>query len=430
MTLNFSFKSGYLIFIGLFFLIPCLFFSKLTLFYYISSLFFFIYLLISYEKIKILFLMNKSSFFFLIFYYFFLFLSVFYSPLIESSFNILMRSYLVNLVIFLAISIFFLCDNYKNDYLYYISYLVISFYLCFLIYLLYFVFLKCGLNFLCFFETGFGILDDIYKKNIYIIYYSNLTPSLVLVFFISMFLFFVNTNLIKRTFFLILAVLIFLNILWLRRRAGLLGILISFMSLFFIMKLNFKKIASIIFLFFLILLPFLCIPTLREKVIIRDDKIDLIMKDVERKHLEQYSSMGPRLYEWSRSFKRIAESPFVGTGLGRKIAKLTFYKDSFIGHPHNTFISIAVQSGLQTIICFFIFLFIISYKTFKNLKYILEREKKIDWFLMCSFMYLISYFVMANFAGFEEKAGFIPFWVVTGALVGYNTSLKLLNRPQ
>lgn len=425
---NFYAKDIFIL-LGFIFLIPHLFFSKSTFFYYISSIFFLIYTFTSYKMIKFLFIQNKGTFFLLLLFLFFLFLSIFYSPLIESSINVFILKYFIYFVIFLSFSLFFIYNSNDINRLYYGFYFIIFGYLCFFAYLFYFIFFKCGFNFTCFFQAGLNILEDIYKNLIYI-YFLNLTPSLVLVFFISFFLFFVNTNLIKRTFFLILAILIFLNILWLGRRAGLLGILISFMSLFFIMKLNFKKIASIIFLFFLILLPFLCIPTLREKVIIRADKIDLIMKDVERKHLEQYSSMGPRLYEWSRSFKRIAESPFVGTGLGRKVAKLTFYKDSIIGHPHNTFISIAVQSGLQTIICFFLFLFIISYKTFKNLKYILEREKKIDWFLMCSFMYLISYFVMANFAGFEEKAGFIPIWVVTGALVGYNSFIKLSNRPQ
>ncbi len=245
----------------------------------------------------------------------------------------------------------------------------------------------------------------------------NLSSSFVYIIIICAYFFLVIKSKKEKIVSYVLFFLNFLTLILMARRAALLGIFSGvLLSLLFYRFFN-----KTIYILFIPIFSIMCIlifhPYAKNTLLIRGDTPDRILKFKEG-DFNTMSSVGFRLYEWERSLKRLKESPFIGTGLGRKIMKEQFFKESPIGHPHNTLISLALQSGIQTLFTFLCFYFILFIKNF-NLRKICI--KKVYFFSLICFIYMISILWIFMFAGVEEKAGFIPFWIMSGATLGMIT---------
>jgi O-antigen ligase len=78
-----------------------------------------------------------------------------------------------------------------------------------------------------------------------------------------------------------------------------------------------------------------------------------------------YTSMGLRLYFWEYSLKVIAQSPFIGVGVGGLpfAAEQLIHNKWLVINPHNEYLLIGAQLGIFGLILFFCFLFSILKKS-------------------------------------------------------------------
>jgi len=413
--------------IGMASLLPYLFFKHINLLYFSSIFFFFTYVFIYVKRnnydVKNFLKLNTFSFLFLLLFITSLFISVLYSPIPSSSLDKLITVYLFNIIIFVASAFFFKQIINQENILKQLEHLFLTFTFLIIIYLLLFSISSCS-NLNCIIFLGLSMQGLIDQDKSLFIGLLNLASTLTFLFSILLFFYLKHNSISKKFFFLILSYLIFILLIWLGRRAALLGLFIGLSLSCLIFKFKKELLTSLlpIFLSFILLLS---ISTLRNNIIIRSDKIDILIS-AQKEKLNEAGSLGLRLYEWDRTLKKLLENPLKGTGLGRKVAKETFYKDSLIGHPHNTFISLAIQSGVQSLIFFLAFYLCILIKIFKMTR-TLHLNKTLYAFNVASFVYLIAFFVIAMFSGLEEKPGFIPFWIFSGAVLGIYSYIKSLN---
>lgn len=411
------------------FLIPVLFFKKTLTLYYISIIVYLIYIIMNLSCLKKIFTENRFFSFVLLIFFISIFISTIYSPKIDTSLNVFITSYLFHLIILIAFSIYFSRGSPKIEIL---AVFVILFNYLFVIYLLSYSLKYCNLNIMCFLNLGLGLQSHVDESKIYIHGLLNLASTLCFIFFITLLIFLRSTSNKAKFSILILSIVNLLTLFWLGRRAALLGILISMLFTFLLFTETRRRKFRLVFLLFTtVSLPVFLSPSLKEKVLIRAENLE-ILSDMKCDEFHKSGSLGLRLHEWCKSIDRLIESPLIGTGLGRKISKSTFFQSSPIGHPHNTFISIAIQSGIHTMVLFIIlnfFLLIKAYFMYKKFNFI-ENLHNVNLFthiIIVSFMYLIAFFVIANFAGLEEKVGILPFWITSGILIGIFTNISSQN---
>jgi O-antigen ligase len=242
----------------------------------------------------------------------------------------------------------------------------------------------------------------------------NISASFVYLIIICVYYFLISQSKKDKFLFYILFFFNFFTLILLARRSPLLGIFSgTLLSMLFYRYFN-RKLFIISLSILITIFSITFHPDLKNTILVRGDTSENILKFKE-KEVNNLSSVGFRLYEWERSVSILKENPFVGSGLGRKIMKERFFSESLIGHPHNTLISLALQSGIQTVITFLLFYFILF---IKNLNLRKSPIKEIYYFSLLSFIFMISMFWIFMFAGVEEKIGFIPFWMMSGANLG------------
>jgi O-antigen ligase len=121
------------------------------------------------------------------------------------------------------------------------------------------------------------------------------------------------------------------------------------------------------------------------------------------------------------SLKKIKENPFRMLGFGRRSFVKKFqdfylqYKGALLWHAHNTFLNIALQTGLQGLV---IFCFLI----YKLIKYCsgrvnFENSLLAKYFLLATLLMVITFFVRNLSDDFFIDDSALLFWFLSGAAV-------------
>ena len=121
------------------------------------------------------------------------------------------------------------------------------------------------------------------------------------------------------------------------------------------------------------------------------------------------------------SLERIKEDPFQMLGFGRRSFVKKYrdfylqYKGALLWHAHNTFLNVALQTGLQglAIFCFLIYK-IIKY-SYGRAKF--ENSPLPKYFLLATFMMVITFFVRNLSDDFFVDDSALLFWFLSGAAV-------------
>ncbi|BAU23916.1 hypothetical protein THC_1551 [Caldimicrobium thiodismutans] len=387
--------------------------------------------------IFVFFLLNKEIFKFfyklrelknlLIILAIFLFLLLLFSLFISLnriySIEAFITNYFFNIIVFLSL-VCLICF-YKNNNIILILFILISFvYVMFVMYLLMFFGNLCELNLSCYvLSISNEIFEDaILQKPLTIL------PSAYLLCFSVFLIGFITERGKLKYLFLVLFSIAFLIILWFNRRAILLGIFLSL--IFFIFNAQSKYIKKFVLfltgLFFILAFLIFNNPLLKNMFLGRDNLSILISKNYE--DFPQSGSLGIRLYTWPIYIKYLIKNPVKGTGIGRKVQKIAIEKENLdplgIGNPHNTFLNIWMQAGIQTLIVFLLLYFM----TLKRaLELFSSRIFPYDRFGIGLVVFFIACFVYMNFFGMEEGTRFAPFWIASGLTWGLWTKLKLSN---
>lgn len=128
------------------------------------------------------------------------------------------------------------------------------------------------------------------------------------------------------------------------------------------------------------------------------------------------------------SLEKIGKNPFQMLGFGqrsffKKYKSLSLeYKDALLWHAHNTFLNIALQTGLQGLV---IFCFLI----YKILRYCHEKaqlEKSLmpKFYFLATFFMVIIFFVRNLSDDFFVDDSALLFWFLCGAAVALNFSVR------
>lgn len=400
--------------ISYFLLLIVLFFKSTNSLYFISIFLLLIYSLRYRNLIQHLIFTNRNLFMFLLLFLLCLLISIIYSPKPLTSLNKFIIYYLFCVVILISFSIFFYNLHPTSQSF---TYLKISTIIANAILLLY---LYLSALYYCNFKIKdtiifiYGLQMFIDNNKIKLNGLLNISASFVYLIIICVYYFLISQSKKDKFLFYILFFFNFFTLILLARRSPLLGIFSgTLLSMLFYRYFN-RKLFIISLSILITIFSITFHPDLKNTILVRGDTSENILKFKE-KEVNNLSSVGFRLYEWERSVSILKENPFVGSGLGRKIMKERFFSESLIGHPHNTLISLALQSGIQTVITFLLFYFILF---IKNLNLRKSPIKEIYYFSLLSFIFMISMFWIFMFAGVEEKIGFIPFWMMSGANLG------------
>jgi O-antigen ligase len=134
------------------------------------------------------------------------------------------------------------------------------------------------------------------------------------------------------------------------------------------------------------------------------------------------------------SLEKIKENPFQMLGYGRRSFVKKYrdfyfkYKGAQLWHAHNTFLDIALQTGIQGL-AFFCFLL------YKLLKYsyegaLLENSPWRKLYLLGTFMMIITFFVRNFSDDFFVDDSALLFWFLSGVAVALNHPHPSLPPPR
>ena len=118
------------------------------------------------------------------------------------------------------------------------------------------------------------------------------------------------------------------------------------------------------------------------------------------------------------TLEKIRENPLHMTGFGRgSFARQYYefakkYRESKMWHAHNTFLNLAIQTGLQG-------LFLFCFLLYRMLKYCREREKSVGsplirYFSLGTFLMVITFFVRNLSDDFFNDDSALLFWFLSG----------------
>lgn len=321
-----------------------------------------------------------------------------------------LEAFLLNYFFQVGLFLYFLNYNHENESLFFSLYLVffavtvLSF-----IYYLFYVLVNCDFSFPCFLKASSTFINSSYIKGIVVTSF-----PLTLSFFLSMGLFFRTIGTKKSYYYLFISFFSLVILIYLGRRAALLGILISLLLLAFLSKEKVLK-KGILSLSFILLLSLIVIlnTSIGEEILIKGrDNLQLLLSFEEDK-IAQSGSLGQRFYIWSIYIKKSLEEPFSGTGLGRRVQKRVLAETNKralnLEHAHNIFLNIALQAGVHTAFLFLLFYLLTLYRGYQ-----VWKGSKEDPFLGALLAFLIAYLIMSLFEGAEEGTRFVPFWIASG----------------
>lgn len=120
------------------------------------------------------------------------------------------------------------------------------------------------------------------------------------------------------------------------------------------------------------------------------------------------------------SLEKMKEAPFQMNGFGRRTFAKKFpgfvekYKGASMWHAHNTFLNLAIQTGLQGLLLF-------CFLLYRMLKYCREREKSggspiIRYFSLATFMMVVAFFFRNLSDDFFIDDSALLFWFLSGIL--------------
>jgi len=410
----------YLFLTGLFLILLAVYFRNTRTLIFISGALFFINLLFCYKVLLDLIRKNIYGFTFLGLFLLFLIFAVIYSPYPSASFDDFLVSYFFNILLFLNLAVFWEEILKKGKTFWIIFCIILGVNLIANLIFLVFGVDYCKGDFHCYILwglSGFGeglSLNSVFHHTtrLSVIYAFNAC------FFVSMF-FLLKNRIRWICFFLFIMDLIYL--IWMGRRAALLGLFIGAIIAGFLFV-KFRKIAFSILTLILLLIGIIFVSPYKKDILIRSDKINILLSGDYQK-FKKAGSLGKRLYGWLIYLKWAIKHPFKGTGLARRVQKKVLAdieKDTELEHAHNIFLNLWLQGGLQIAIVFTIFYFWLVLKVFKILK---NLEGKEFYFFISMFIFLVSFFVMGSLEGFEKETGFIPFWLACGLVLGHERHL-------
>lgn len=410
----------YLFLTGLFLILLAVYFRNTRTLIFISGALFFINLFFCYKALLDLIKKNIYGFVFLGLFLLFLIFAVIYSPYPSASFDDFLVSYFFYILLFLNLAIFWE-EILKRDKTFWII-------LCIILgvnLIANLIFLVCGVdhcknNFHCYILWGLSGFNEGLPLNSIFHHLTRLSViyTFNVCFFVSMF-FLLKNRLRWICFFLFIMDLIYL--IWMGRRTALLGLFIGAIIVSFLFV-KFRKIVFSILALILLLIGIIFISPYKKDILIRSDKISILLSGDYQKFKEA-GSLGKRLYGWPIYLKWAIKHPFKGTGLARRVQKrvlANIEKDTKLEHAHNIFLNLWLQGGLQIAIVFTIFYFWLILKVFKILKNIDGRE---FYFFISMFIFLVSFFVMGSLEGFEKETGFVLFWLACGLVLGHERYL-------
>ncbi len=345
-----------------------------------------------------------------------LFWFVIISPYPQASIEAFLLNYFFHIIVFLVfIFLSYFKDFTQNSFFWIILGLSVVFSIS---YHLAFVLYKCEFNLKCFLSSSFVYISESLLKGV-------VTTSAPLVFSFFMFLGLFKENLSKQRFiYLILSLISLIFLVYIGRRAALLGIFTGYLILLVFSENQILKryFLAIIVLIIILTTGFLLTPY--GKIIMinsRDNLTLLFSKDPE--NWAKSGSMGMRLYIWPIYLKKSLEEPFSGTGLGRKVQKKvlseTNKKALSLEHSHNLFLNLALQAGWHTALLFLVF----NIWTLKK-AYCLWKLSNENFFMASLFLFLISFLIMSFLEGMEEGTRFTTFWIAAGLVWGYEQKYR------
>lgn len=282
-----------------------------------------------------------------------------------------------------------------------------------IIYSIAFVFIKCDLNFACLLKSGIYLVESsLFQFKSLFKGLGKTAPVYLFTFCVFLGLFLKSTG-YKKLVFCITSLSSLLTLLWLGRRAALLGCFISFIVLLFLSKKKSLKILSFgILLAILLIIIGVLISPYGKDILIRSDNVQLLFSG-EYEKFDEAGSLGQRLHAWPIYLKKVLEHPFSGTGPGMRI-QARVLSGMPLGHAHNLFLNLWIQGGLQTALVFLIFYLLSFYKC-----YHLWKASGEDYFIGGLFLFLIAFFIESLFAPLEEQTCFTPFWIASGLVWRY-----------
>ncbi len=329
-----------------------------------------------------------------------------------TSFESFLLDYFFNITLFLFFYVLSLKDEFfKKGKVFFYILGIVSFLVFF--YYLFFVFFRCNFSLQCLLFSSIAYLEDAKIKT------NPMTVPLVFTatYFVAKLSEEKNKILKFVHFILFLSPSLFL--LYTGRRAALMALSISlFLALFLVKNKKIKKVILWGFSILLIFIVFLAFSPYGKKIFIenRDNLALLFSKNPE--DWPKAGSMGLRLHFWSVYIKMSLENPFSGTGLGRKVQKLVLSarKPSdlcAVDHGHNLFLNLALQAGWPTALIFLLF-----YLLTLRESYHFWRRTEEHPLVLGLFLFLLAFFIMAQFEGFEKETSFTYFWVASGMVWG------------
>ncbi|WP_210534562.1 O-antigen ligase family protein [Thermosulfurimonas marina] len=269
----------------------------------------------------------------------------------------------------------------------------------------------CFYNFVCWLQAGMSLMEASWLKGL---------VSTSSAFTFTFFLFGgLSLKLCRhRKILMIGSFLSLFFLFWFARRAAILGLFVGLVmaGLLCPSRKIFRTTLIMTCLLGMVLAGLLAYPLARKTLLLRGDKIDLILSG-SREDLARSGSLGMRLYIWPLYLKEASKRIFKGTGLGRRVQKRVLSdlnrRALNLEHAHNLFLNMWLQAGL-----FPVFLFVIFYGlTLKRALWWLKNSG--DPLAVGMLAFLLAFLLMSFFEGMEEMTRFTPFWMASGIVWGY-----------
>lgn len=355
----------------------------------------------------------KTLLILLSFFLVFLFLAVLYSPYPSASFDAFLLNYFFHISLFFLL--IYLINNFELNLNLWKLALIVT--LLSNVYYIIFVLLKCHLSISCFILSGMSFMEFSYLNGIW-----RTAPAYLFSFLIFLGITFSLKSKLRYLFGIASFINLFF-IFWLGRRASILGIILGFFLLSLISPNKIlRKVSLSFFLILTILITGLIITPYGKALLIRSDKIKILLSG-NYEEFPKAGSLGERLYVWPIYMETALKNPFKGTGIGRRVQKRVLKEVNEralkLGHPHNIFLSLWLQAGIQTALVFTLFYFFTLYKALHLYKFCPQNP-----LYGILFTFFVAYFILSIFGGMEELTRFTPFWIGSGLVWGYAQKLS------
>ena len=121
------------------------------------------------------------------------------------------------------------------------------------------------------------------------------------------------------------------------------------------------------------------------------------------------------------SAERISENPFQMIGFGRRSFVKKYeefylkYKGALLWHAHNTFINLALQTGVQGLVLFLFIVYILLKSLYRRAE--VEEEPLPKGFLLATFFMVVSFFLRNMADDFFVDDAALLFWMLSGTAI-------------